>query len=214
MPVILHLSLCQPSQEIPLQENSRAVGHPISEVLFPDRLWCNACPSSDLCEEESGKRAEGSKWQLCIHYCFSLVSLGHSVVVNMKENGLRSYAGESGCRGKSHAESSLGGFCTLCAYKAGCPKLKFLPEKESIQVLQGCCFSFYLFFLFFQDSLCPSFLSSPCTSISLFSAFSFRGALVSDLYYKRQLTVFSMMSRILRLMQYLEKEKKRKIDTW
>lgn len=36
---------------------------------------------------------------------------------------------------------------------------------------------------------------------------------MSDLYYKRQLTVFSMMSRILRLMQYLEKEKKRKIDT-
>lgn len=40
---------------------------------------------------------------------FSLVSLAHRIVVNKKENGLRSYAGESGCKGKSHAEKQFGG---------------------------------------------------------------------------------------------------------
>lgn len=41
-------------------------------------------------------------------------------------------------------KSSLGALCTLRVCKAGCPKLKFIPEKESIQVLLLVLFIFPL----------------------------------------------------------------------
>lgn len=49
---------------------------------------------------------------------FSLVSLEHRTVVNKKENGLRSYAGESGCKRGSHAEKQFGGLLYITCVRS------------------------------------------------------------------------------------------------
>lgn len=86
-----------------------------------------------------------------------------------------------------------GAFVHYVPTKQAVPSLNSFLKRKAFRFCRVAASRFIYFSSFFLDSLCPSFLSSPCTSIS---AFSFRGALVSDLYHKRQLTVFSMVSRI------------------